>query len=177
MPAAPAADEKKAEEDAKKEKEKLQGTWKVVTIEEKGQSKEQDDAQFVFDGDEFAFKNGGQVLHKGKFKLDPSKDPKAIDLEITESIKEFEGKTGLSIYAWDKDDKDALKLCLGRPGETDRPKEFAGAAGTARWSSPSSARRSSRADGMTLAGEPSGVIQTRWSLSYRITSISDHEWC
>src|SRR5262249_45082885 len=119
------------EEDAKKEKEKLQGTWKVVTIEEKGQSKEEDDARLVFDGDEFTVKKGDQVFVKGKFKLDPSKDPKAIDLEITEATKPgLDGKTSLAIYALDKDDKDGLKLCLGEPGGTDRPKEFSGAAET-----------------------------------------------
>jgi len=129
-PAAPAADEKeKAEEEAKKDKEKFQGTWKVVTLEEKGESKEEPDVRLVFEGDEFIFKKGDDVLHKGKFKLDPSKDPKAIDLEITESVKMLNGKTSLAIYALDKDDKDALKLCLGEP-DAERPKEFTGAAET-----------------------------------------------
>ena len=131
-PATPKDEKAQAEEDAKKEKEKLHGTWKVVTVEEKGQSKEDtDDARVAFDGDEFMLKKGDQVFAKGKFKLDPSKDPKAIDLEITESAKKgLEGKTSLAIYALDKDDKDALKLCLGEPGNTDRPKEFSGAAET-----------------------------------------------
>jgi RNA polymerase sigma-70 factor (ECF subfamily) len=129
VPAAPVDEKAKAEEDAKKEKEKLQGTWKVVTVEEKGQSKEEEDAQVIFSGDEWTMKKGDQVFFKGKFKPDPSKDPKAIDMEIAESHKPgFEGKTALGIYSLDKDNKDSLKLCLEKPGGTERPKEFTAAA-------------------------------------------------
>jgi uncharacterized protein (TIGR03067 family) len=113
--------------DAKKEKERLQGTWTVVTIaKEENSEHDAEDSQMVISGDEFTMKQGDQVLAKGKFKLDPSKSPKAIDLEIAESSKEGDnGKTALGIYALDGD---SLKICLVPPGETDRPQKFTAAA-------------------------------------------------
>src|SRR5262249_18478300 len=116
--------------DAKKEKEKLQGTWKAVTVETGGQSK--DDTQdicLILAGDEFTFKRGDGIIGKGKFKIDPCKNPKQIDLEITEdpTKEENKGKTVLAIYAVDGDQ---LKWCLSKPGGVERPKEFAAPAGT-----------------------------------------------
>jgi uncharacterized protein (TIGR03067 family) len=146
----------KAEEEAKKEKERLQGTWKLVAVDGSGKSKieigpgepkmddlaephqtEQADHQvgaevdgrFVFSGDEVTAKKDGQILYNFKFKLDISKSPKAIDLEIVEvpaPNQDKEGKTSLGIYALDGDD---LKLCLATPGEGDRPTKLAGEAG------------------------------------------------
>jgi uncharacterized protein (TIGR03067 family) len=117
------------QDDVKQEKEKLQGTWKAVTVEERGQSKDDnEDHRLVFAGDEFSIKEGDRTIIKGKFKLDPSKKPKEIDMEITEARKEEQkGKTGLAIYTLEGDE---LKLCVCEPGEPDRPKEFAGQAGT-----------------------------------------------
>jgi uncharacterized protein (TIGR03067 family) len=116
-------------DDVKKETEKLQGTWKAVTVEERGQSKDDnEDHRLVFTGDEFSMKRGDQTVVKGKFKIDPSKKPKEIDMEVTEALKEeLKGKTGLGIYTLEGDE---LKLCVCEPGEPDRPKEFAGQAGT-----------------------------------------------
>jgi uncharacterized protein (TIGR03067 family) len=113
----------------KKEKEKLQGTWKAATVEERGQTKEdKDDHHLIFSGDEFSIKRGDQTIIKGKFKLDPSKNPKLIYMEITEAPKEeHKGKTAPGIYALDGD---TLKWCANEPGSTDRPKEFSGPAGT-----------------------------------------------
>src|SRR5262245_30491979 len=59
--------------DARKEKDKLQGTWKAATVEKRGEAK--DDAEghrLVFSGDEFRIKRGDQTVIKGKFTLDPS---------------------------------------------------------------------------------------------------------
>ena len=114
-----------AKDDAKKEQKKLHGTWKAVTVEENGQSKEEaEQVRLTFSGDEFSFKKGDETLGKGKFKLDPSKKPKQIDLEVTEAHKaEFNGKTALGIYELKGDE---LKWCANKPGATDRPKEFSG---------------------------------------------------
>jgi uncharacterized protein (TIGR03067 family) len=112
-------------DNVKKEKEKLQGTWKAVKVEEEGQSKDDDqEHRLIFSGDEFTIEEGGQAIIKGKFKIDPSKTPKEIDFEITESSKEdYKGKTGLGIYTLEGDD---FKFCVCKPGETERPKEFSG---------------------------------------------------
>jgi RNA polymerase sigma factor (sigma-70 family) len=148
----------KSEEDAKKDRERLQGIWKLVVVDGSGKPKNeiapgepkkdgdvpgeprqteqadhqaggQEDGRFVFSGDEFTAKKGDQVLYKGKFKLDISKSPKVIDLEIVEAPApnaDKEGKTSLGIYALNGDD---LKLCLATPGEEDRPTKLAGEAG------------------------------------------------
>ena len=84
-------------DDAKKDKENLQGTWKAVTVEAGG--KVQDEAEehrLIFSGDEFSIKKGEETMIKGKFKIDPSKKPKEIDMEFIEAKREnLKGKTAL----------------------------------------------------------------------------------
>jgi uncharacterized protein (TIGR03067 family) len=111
-------------DDVKKDKEKLRGTWKAVTVKEQGESKEEtEDHRLIFSGDQFSIKKGDEILIKGKFKIDSSKKPKEIDMEITEAREEkLEGKTALGIYDLDGD---TLKWCANEPGATERPKEFA----------------------------------------------------
>ncbi len=109
-------------DDGKKDKEKLQGTWKAVTVEAAGQS--HDDAEehrLIFSGDEFSVKKGEETMIKGKFKIDPSKKPKEIDMEFTKAKREnLNGKTAFGIYALDGD---TLKWCWNKPGG-ERPKKF-----------------------------------------------------
>ena len=112
-------------DDAKKDQETLQGTWKVVASETGGkdQTEEFMDHLLVFEGDTFALKKGDQVGLKGTFKLDPSEKPRAIDMTITEGGQEGEkGKVLHGIYELGKG---TLKWCTAEPGGTDRPKEFA----------------------------------------------------
>jgi uncharacterized protein (TIGR03067 family) len=118
-------------DDVKKEKEKLQGTWKAVTVVERGQARaDADDHRVIFDGDNFTVKKGDETIIKATFKLDPSKSPKEIDIEVAEQKSEKNnGKTAQGIYAVDGDE---LKLCLDEPGGSDRPKEFSAPEGTKR---------------------------------------------
>src|SRR5262249_20085258 len=70
----------------KKDKDKLQGTWNAVSGEQGG--KEQPDAKehlLIFKGNEFSIKKGDKVMVKGTFKIDASKKPKSIDMEISEA--------------------------------------------------------------------------------------------
>jgi uncharacterized protein (TIGR03067 family) len=100
-----ADDVKKA---AKKEQEKLQGSWKVVSSEKDGKPHEcTKDAEVVFDGDKLNIQLIGEKPGKGAFKLDPSKDPKWIDCTIL----------GRGIY---NVDGDTLRICWGeeRPSES-----------------------------------------------------------
>src|SRR6516225_9902027 len=92
--------------DEKKDKEALQGAWKVASSEAGGkdQTEEFQGHLLVFEGDTFALKKGDQVGLKGTFKLDPSQKPKAIDLTITEGGREGDkGKVLHGIYERGKD--------------------------------------------------------------------------
>jgi uncharacterized protein (TIGR03067 family) len=109
-------------DDVKKDKEKLQGTWKAVTAEAGGKS--QDDAEehrLIFSGDEFSVKKGEETMIKGNFKIDSSKKPKEIDMEFMEAKRDnLKGKIALGIYELDGD---TLKWCWNKPGG-ERPKKF-----------------------------------------------------
>jgi uncharacterized protein (TIGR03067 family) len=110
--------------DAKKDAEKLQGTWKVVSGEQSGKAQEEaKEFVMVFDKDTFTVKRGDEVVVKGTFTVDAAKKPKAIDMTIKEGRNEQDnGKKVHGIYELDKD---GLKWCAAEPGSDDRPKEFA----------------------------------------------------
>jgi uncharacterized protein (TIGR03067 family) len=116
-------------DEAKKVQKKLQGSWKAVSVERRGESKEDDeDHCLIFDGAKFSIKRGDQTMIQGTFKVDPSKKPKEIDMKITEDeTGKHKGKTAQGIYALDGD---TLKWCVAEPGTTERPKEFAAPADT-----------------------------------------------
>ncbi len=119
-----------AADDAKKDQEALQGTWKPVSSEQGGKDQGDEAKQhtLTFEKDTFTVKRGDQVLLKGTFKLDPSKKPKAIDMTVTEGRGEdAKGKELHGIYELTKD---GLKWCTCQPGGTDRPKEFSTKEGT-----------------------------------------------
>jgi uncharacterized protein (TIGR03067 family) len=109
-------------DDVKKDKAKLEGTWKAVAAEAGG--KAHDDAtehRLIFSGDEFSVKKGEETMIQGRFKIDPSKKPKEIDMELTNSKREnLNGKTALGIYELDGD---TLRWCWNKPGG-ERPKKF-----------------------------------------------------
>jgi uncharacterized protein (TIGR03067 family) len=98
-------------------------------VQEDGQTKDDtEDHRLIFSGDEFSIKKGDETVIKGKFKIDSSKKPKQIELEITQASNEqFDGKTAVGIYELDGD---TLKWCSNKPGDSERPKEFASDGGT-----------------------------------------------
>ena len=104
----------------KAELKKFQGTWVDIYAEKAGKEQEQvGDHQLKFDGETFSVADHGHVEEKGTFKLDPSKNPKEIDLRLRD--RNDEERTALGIYTWDGEN---LKLCLGQPGTAARPKDF-----------------------------------------------------
>lgn len=117
------------EDEAKKDAEKLQGTWKVVSIEEGGRVvTEKVSLTVTFDKDTLVMSGDGRQAIKGTFKLDPSKKPKAIDVTITQGKREQDGgKVLQGIYELDKD---TLKWCTSDPGEKERPGEFSTKSGS-----------------------------------------------
>lgn len=109
-------------DEAKKDKEKLQGTWKALTAQRRGESDPTaEEHRLIFSGDEFTVKKGDETMIKGKFKIDPSKKPKEIDMEIIETKRDsLKGKAALGIYELEGD---TLKWCWNKPGG-ERPKKF-----------------------------------------------------
>jgi uncharacterized protein (TIGR03067 family) len=108
-----AADKPKA--DAKKELEKLQGTWVMVGLEVNGEAvpeKKIKGTTLVIKGDKYTVKVK-DTKHETTFKIDPSKEPKAIDMyfpdgpnlpKLSEGVYELDG--------------DTLKVCRNQtPGE------------------------------------------------------------
>src|SRR3954451_24364701 len=82
--ASAAADDKS--DAAKKDLEKLHGTWTFVSMERDGQAVPQGDPAptITFDGNKFTVKAGDAVLQAGTQTLDPTQKPKAVDSPVTE---------------------------------------------------------------------------------------------
>src|SRR5262245_58815526 len=79
------------EDVVKKEKEKLAGTWKVVSLEANGQKVPAEalkNFQFLFTADSLTRKKDGKAESGAGYKLDPSKSPKWIDMTGTTDGKE-----------------------------------------------------------------------------------------
>ena len=107
--------------------EKFQGTWTITVMEKRGEKQPEEklkDLRAVIEGDSFRLKMGDQEGERATIKLDPSKTPKAIDLQpATPGRKETRPSRG--IYEL-KDD--TLKLCWRKEGG-ERPTDFATKAG------------------------------------------------
>src|SRR5262249_22649487 len=106
--------------DDRGEQDKLQGTWAVTSGEEGGKPLP---AAKVDGGQVCITKARVRVRNKEDnremtYKLDPSKQPKTIDLTTAEGPDK--GKTAHGIYVLDGD---TLKICFAPPGK-ERPADF-----------------------------------------------------
>jgi uncharacterized protein (TIGR03067 family) len=111
-------------EKPKMDQELIQGTWKAVSAQESGKSpKIPDDLRFIITADTLMIKRGKDDPIGMKYKLDPSKKPKAMD--TTHEIDPGKPISQLAIYALDGDE---LKLCLEAAGKP-RPTKFESKAG------------------------------------------------
>lgn len=107
----------------KKDKETLQGTWTAVSGQKEGkEDAEAKDHALVFEGDKFSVKLKDNVIVRGTFKIDASKSPKTMDMEITEGPEDVKGKTAQAIYLVKGDE---LTWCVAHPGCGERPEKFA----------------------------------------------------
>jgi uncharacterized protein (TIGR03067 family) len=100
---------------AKGDKEKIQGTWTIVSGEHDGQPIPDEaikSIKLVYAGDKFTLDHGDRKS-EGTFKLAPDKSPKEIDYDM-------DGQAIKGIYQFDGD---TLKIANGKPGDA-RPKEF-----------------------------------------------------
>ena len=111
-----------AQDDTKKELEKLQGSWAIVAFNGQDVPAE---AQFflAFNGDKYEQWNNGTVDERGTIKVDPKTKPMSIDLIITEGSDA--GKTQPGVY--ELSDSTTLWIGLTVPGNTTRPSAYANA--------------------------------------------------
>ena len=126
----------RADDAADKERQKLAGTWKVVSAEANGQKVPAEllgDFCFVITADKLTRKRGDRVESAAGYRLDPTKSPKWIDM-----TGQTDGKDR-AIPALYELDGDTLKLCVrndyktrdGKPRENPvRPTKLDGGAGT-----------------------------------------------
>ena len=105
-----------AQDDTKKELEKLQGSWAIVAFN--GQDVPAEAQAFLtFNGDKYEQSNNGSVDERGTIKVDPKTKPMSIDLIITEGGDA--GKTQPGVY--ELLDATTLSIGLALPGNTTRP--------------------------------------------------------
>jgi uncharacterized protein (TIGR03067 family) len=113
------------DEPLKTELEKLQGNWKLVGAVMSGHHLTNEELgvanldHLVFSNDTALLNKAGEKNSKVKYRLDPRKRPKEIDM-IPEDGP-HKGKTTRWIYALERD---YLKLCYDAEQITRRPTEF-----------------------------------------------------
>ena len=100
---------------------KLQGEWSMVSAERDGESLPADMVKTwkrVAKMNEVTVTSDGQLFMRASFSVDPSKQPKAIDYDVTGGP--YAGKQQLGIYELSAD---GVKFCFALPGQP-RPTEF-----------------------------------------------------
>jgi uncharacterized protein (TIGR03067 family) len=105
------------------EMEKFQGTWRQIAHERDGVADPPDEQGWepraTFTGDTFVVTLAdGRTAIKGTFKLDPTREPKAVDW--TDTFGPDARKTFLAIYSLEGD---RLVFCAASEGQ-ERPTEF-----------------------------------------------------
>jgi uncharacterized protein (TIGR03067 family) len=115
------------EDAAKKDQDKLQGTWVVVAAERDGQPLDRiKGGKLIISGTNFTIHTQSGFELKGDYRRDPSKKPKTMDLTHTEGM--LRDKTWQAIYHLEGDE---LKICYAEADSgKDRPTDFATAEGS-----------------------------------------------
>jgi uncharacterized protein (TIGR03067 family) len=115
-------------EDAKKDLDKLQGTWVLVAGKRDGKKFTEEEVKktkLFIKGETFRIpESSAATSEDGTFNFDPSKKPKEIN--ATTGSGPDKGKTWQGIY---KLAADKYKACFAPPGK-DRPTEFSSKAGS-----------------------------------------------
>lgn len=115
------------EDPAKKDLEKFQGNWTLISLERDGKKMPQEEVKkfkLAIQGNNFVLEKDAAAISEGTFKLDPTKKPKEIEETVT--VGPNKGKVFQAIY--DIDDEHH-KICFAAPGK-ERPREFASKPGS-----------------------------------------------
>jgi uncharacterized protein (TIGR03067 family) len=118
------------QKDAPKNQDVVQGTWKLIAGEADGKAlpeKQLKDGKLVIKGDHYAVTLAHKGTVTGTEKLDPTKEPKTID--IKDASGPNKGKTCLGIYELKGEE---FRVALAPPGKP-RPTKFATAPDSGRW--------------------------------------------
>jgi len=110
----------------KKDLENFQGTWTVVSMEMDGKPLDEEKRQKIklsIKGENFTFHNG-QESEPGLYKIDPTKNPKELNIVISEGNDK--GKVYLVIYKF----ADGKMIQCMELANKSRPGEFTGKAGS-----------------------------------------------
>jgi len=122
-----AADDAK-DEAIKKDRKQIEGTWRVVSLEVRGEKFKEEDAKALTvvngaDGS-WSLRDQGEERSKGTSTFDPTKNPKTID--FTTTIGDDKGKLCFGIYELGEKTR---KLCIA-PAGMERPTEFSSKPGS-----------------------------------------------
>jgi uncharacterized protein (TIGR03067 family) len=96
--------------EAKTDLDRIQGTWEIVSLVEKGKKVAEDETkllEIVVKGDRLVIKAKGNTLTEYSIKLDEKHKPRAMDMTITDG--EDKGKIAPGIYALEGD---GLKIAM-----------------------------------------------------------------
>jgi uncharacterized protein (TIGR03067 family) len=107
-----------------KELKSLQGTWVMTSINGEAVDGSQPELTVTYSDDKYSQSLNGQVTERGTIKLDPSKQPMAIDFVITEGTDANKTQLGVIQIA-----TDAVTGKLNTPGAPQRPTDFVPAEG------------------------------------------------
>ena len=112
--------------DAKKDMEKFQGNWSLISAERDGKKTPDEDAKKIkltIKSDKFILRKDSVVISEGTMTLDPSKKPKEVDETITTGPNK--GKVFSAIYEIGDGQH---TICFAAAGK-ERPTEFSSGGG------------------------------------------------
>ena len=98
----------------------LQGVWKMTTTNGQDVAAAGQDITITITGSNYVQTVNGAVVEKGAFKIDESKKPMTMDLQITEGDSAGQAQFGVFELKGT-----TLTGKMGEPGSTTRPTDFA----------------------------------------------------
>jgi uncharacterized protein (TIGR03067 family) len=117
IPAAPVPEKDAASAD----QQKMQGTWKAVSVENGGKKRPEQDIKnwkLIVSENKMTARDGDDLLDESTFQLDASKKPRAIEIHYIAGPDKGKKVTGIYLI-----EKDTLKICVTQQ-EKDGPTEF-----------------------------------------------------